>query len=138
LEADPIDQCRRQRRLFHCCHFGETRRELSQRFPEPAPVCVDSPHAQTPASGLPVASSGHPEMRAGSSFGFRSGNLATLAEIASNSQLVKSPGFRQLTVPGNRVRAEARRCCPFVTSRRSVRCILFQSYSYAVPQLRQI
>jgi len=37
--------------------------------------------------------------------------------------------FRQLTVPGNRVRARARGCCPLVTSRRSVRCILFQSYS---------
>jgi len=37
--------------------------------------------------------------------------------------------FRQLTVPGNRVRAKARGCCPFVTSNRSVRRIILQSYS---------
>jgi hypothetical protein len=37
--------------------------------------------------------------------------------------------LRQLTVPGDRVGAKARGYCPVVTSRRSVRRILFQSYS---------
>ena len=37
--------------------------------------------------------------------------------------------LRQWTVPGNRVCVEARGCFPFVTSNRSVRCIIFQSYS---------
>ena len=52
--------------------------------------------------------------------------------VAAVTTLLKS------TARGNRVRAEARACCPFVTNRRSVRCIFFQSYSYAVPQTRQI
>ena len=37
--------------------------------------------------------------------------------------------FRQLTVPGNRVRVKERGRCSFVTSNRPVRRIILQSYS---------
>jgi hypothetical protein len=44
-------------------------------------------------------------------------------------------GF-QFTLPGQRASAEA--SFMFVTSKRFVRCILFQSYSYSFPHNRQI